>query len=663
MRYTLNSKLRSFCFIYKLLWKNYSKSHKSDIFSDFFPKEKSIIVLRNHKSKIQSNSEPLVQPLEENYLELLSRKLIYDYPDEMDDTSINEIDSMKPSHLFVSLDLFNQIIKNMKFSFNRKQIQKYAKLNGLKNISRCSCDQLIEAILKEIWELKISDNICSDILMVKEIHVNKRDLFFMTRSNKYVLQQWARNYQAKIYIDFDKSILQVEGLKSNIERVEERIVQMAKDIKIEDIDIRCFSMPKYFDDRYISEISSLSGTFIEKIDINRIRITVLRNELESLDNAKMLISMSLISNDSKSYSLIYNNSSNNNSFYYFGEKFSLPWYLRGKKWARWKTIIHRNENNFFPKDKNVKNLLENEYYIAIENGFLKSNSNVISTLYDTRKFLDNHMVYSNNFPKAKVQYDIIFGYVLHDCSLENIYKQFSFFQLGQHFEKNVKNDEIRRIFCSNISRGFPFIHKLKSCYKDGFLDKFYKKTLRLKFVSSPWVRSDLDNSYIEIDLELDNKGSICNTIVKYISCESILDVLLPECGSDLRISRKTFSFLDPNNKLLMEYLNMIQIGITSNKLGISPTLSIEIPSESEDISKVKEYILIRMEYINQIDFKLNKFLLRFLTIEGNMMTGRRVELKLLSSEFSIMNSTIMMLNDQDWRDFINNALMILNKLS
>ncbi|EMR10489.1 hypothetical protein PNEG_01201 [Pneumocystis murina B123] len=639
-----------------------SKFHKNDIFSDFFPKEKSIIVLRKQKSKIQFNSDPLIQPLEEKSLELLSRKLIYDCPDGMDDTSINEIDSMKPSHVFVSLDLFNQIIRNMKFSFNKKQIQKYAKLNGLKNLSRCNRDQLIEAILKEIWGLKISDNICSDILMVKEIYVNKRDLFFMTRSNKYVLQQWARNYQAKIYIDFDKLFLRVEALKSNIERIKERIAQMAKDIKIEDIDIKCFSMPEYFNDRHISEISFLSGAFIEKIDINRIRITTLRNELEPLDNAKILICMSLISNDCKNYSLIYNNSPNNNSFYYFGEKFSLPWFLRRQKWARWKTIIYRNENKFFSKDENVKKLLENEYYIMIENGFLKLNSNVILMLYDIRKFLDIHMVYSNNFSKVKVQYDIIFGYVLHDYSLENIYKQFSIFQLRQYFEKNVKNDEIRRIFCSNISRASSFIHKLKSGYKDEFLDKFYKKILRLKFVPSPWVHSNLDNSYIEIDLELDNKGNICNTMVKYISCESILDVLLPECGSDLRISRKTFSFLDPNNKLLMAYLNMIQIGITSNKLRISSTLSVEIPSESEDVSKAKEYILIRMEYINQFDFKFNKFLLRFLIIEENMKT-RRAELKLLSSEFNIMNSTITKLNDQDWKDFINDALIILNELS
>lgn len=170
MVYFLNFKQKSFFLGYKVLWRNYGNFHKKAIFLDFFPQERSIIVLQKQKSKFRYNVKFSVQPLEEKSLELLSQKLIYDSPNEMIDTSISEIDMMKPNNILVSYDFFNQIVKNIQFSFNRKQIQKYAQLNGLKNISCCNRGQLIERILKEIWKLEISNDICSEILMVKGIY-------------------------------------------------------------------------------------------------------------------------------------------------------------------------------------------------------------------------------------------------------------------------------------------------------------------------------------------------------------------------------------------------------------------------------------------------------------------------------------------------------------
>ncbi|KAG5438398.1 hypothetical protein PCANB_002887 [Pneumocystis canis] len=630
---------------YKIFWRNYGKFPKKDILSDFFSQGRSIIVLQKQKSKFRYNMNSLIEPLEEKSLELLSQKLICDHSNEMIDTSINEIDMMKPNYTLVSLDFFNQIIKNIEFSFNRKQIQNYARFNGLKNISCGTRNHLIVRILREVWKLEISNDIFSDIFTIK--------------GNGFVLRQWAQCCQAKIYVDFDKLLLQVEATKSNIEKLEMKIIELTKGIKVEDIDIGYLSKFGYFSDKYILEISYLSKAFIEKIGTNKIRVIVLQNESGYLEDARKLLCMLLIDKDPRRYSLIYDNSYNNNSFYYFGEKFSLPWFMRKQEWARWKIIANKNEDNFFFKEKSAKKILENEYSIVIENGSLKSCSDVISTLYDIPRFFSNYVTYLNI--KARVEYDITFGYVLHDCLLTNIYKQCSIFELRQHLE-NRKNDETQRIFCSNVAHTPMLIHKLKSCSKGQFLDESYKKFFKLKFVPSPWVYLNLNNSYIEIDLELDKKGNLRYTSAKHIFCESILDVLLPRCRNDLRISQKVFFFLDLNNKWLMEYLNKIRIdSVAINKLHTFSTLYIEFPSELKDIFKIQEYVLVKTEYINQVDFRLNNFLLRFLNIEGNLSTGRRTELKLLFSYHNIDDS-LTVLNSQEWRDFVDDANIIVNEL-
>ncbi|KAG5519364.1 hypothetical protein PMAC_001990 [Pneumocystis sp. 'macacae'] len=662
MVYFLNFKQKSFFFVYKVLWRNYGNFYKKNIIlSDSFPQERSIIVLRKQRSKFRYNVKSLVQPLEEKSLELLSQKLIYGCPNRMIDTSMSEIDKMKPNNTLVSHDFFDQIVKNIEFSFNRKQIQKYAQFNGLKNMSSSSRSQLIKRILKEVWKLQVSSDICSDIFMVKEIRSNKRDIFFITRLNGLILRQWELDYQAKIYIDFDRLVLQVKAARSNIEKLEMEMIKMAERINIEDIDIEYLSKSSYFNDIYISEISSLTETFIEKISVNRIRIMTLGNQ-ESLEDAKRLLYMLLTVNDHKSYSLIYDNSQSNNSFYYFGEKFSLPLFLRKKEWVRWRSILNKDKNIFFKKEFSKK-LLESKYKVAIENGFIKSNSDLTLMLYDVPAFFDNYVTYSTIFSK-RTYYDITFGYILHDFSLKNVYKQSFISGLMEHFEENQKNYMIPKIFCSNISHASMFIYKLKSNYKDRFLNESYKKIFRLKFVPSPRTCLSINGlPYIEIDLEMDHKGDFSDIKVKYVFDENILDVLLPQCRNDIRIFKKVFFFLDLNNKSLMAYLNKICLSSMSiDKLQTSSVLYLDLPLEFKNIYKIQEYVLVTVEYINQSDFKFNKFLLRLLNIEGNTHSGRRIELKLLFLDFG-KDFLETVLSSQDWEDFINDANIIVNELS
>lgn len=113
----------------------------------------------------------------------------------------------------------------------------------------------------------------------------------------------------------------------------------------------------------------------------------------------------------------------------------------------------------------------------------------------------------------------------------------------------------------------------------------------------------------------------------------------------------------------MTYLNKIRFDTMSiNKLQTPSILYIDLPLEFKNIYKTQEYVLVAVEYINQTDLKFNKFLLRLMNIEGNISSGRRTELKLLSLDFD-KDSLETVLSSQDWKDFINDANMIVNELS
>ncbi|KAI5792430.1 mitochondrial inner-membrane-bound regulator-domain-containing protein [Peziza echinospora] len=546
---------------------------------------RKLLILQMPAPRPRRRAVPLSAEVDDEELDQLSSNLLVFEKESTPDASQFAISLLKPFGVTrVSKLRYQQLFDQLLNQFNKDQLQSYISFvrekiqkkdarvgKGTKKVD------LGTVILKEIWGVQIDEEISEreDLIIQKRLPMSKEDIYFLIGQNGRNLRRWAQEFHARITVNVQESFVEFEAVEANIEALEKKIPEHLDQKISEDIDLSAISRITQFNKAYVSGISTMTETYIHNISDHIYRVLALGPSTAPIEDARRLIFDSHELQFRRSYSLAVDSSFSpgaedagdlRGALYSAVEDRSLPWMLRGKDWARWRSVKGKVPDlTMSPIQQKISSLIkaatqspENPKPI---DRWEKAQASLETTdltqdMETVKALLDDGISTSPELPPPS--YSATLGYVLHNSGME---------QRKLNTLESVLNAGSERVFCENIpgltyaTSRLNLVDEAASAQSwglpvpDGWTSptgnsetpartpptEFRKHTLVLKFSPSPWAHPDSFESYppVEMILELDPvTGEYKNPQVLAMESNSMADLMLPSKECDIRFKRR-----------------------------------------------------------------------------------------------------------------------------
>ncbi|KAE8146420.1 mitochondrial inner-membrane-bound regulator-domain-containing protein [Aspergillus avenaceus] len=381
------------------------------------------------------------------------------------------------------------------------------KAKGLKGKER-----MVEKILRDCWQLGIDGEVGQ-----LDIHLPSRSLHLLLYSDYFSFEELAELHEAKIDITQSLGLVRITGKQHACRNIGEMVHDATTRIREEELDIyvpdgvRAKVKNSLFSADFMSWISMTYKIVFEQDDKGPTKMFYLNENKPNVD--AMLRTLNLAIYDMKKPSIpfgTYLSSSEPIDTYDIDPESNVPWLETQKAWFRWaapstQAAVHRvQETPFFDNhetrlsDELLKLLREPSQTNKLQAGSAEVHESVTAAvgrcLFLRKPFSGVQAITASQLGKVSPP----------------------------------------RTFTTDIPRVMPFLQKLST--------NLHEKSMqphRIHLVPSPRYAAAFPPLEVELAVSPFRANPECHIqSVKAVYTDSKVDYLLPECGLDLRFSRK-----------------------------------------------------------------------------------------------------------------------------
>ncbi|KAL7275427.1 Protein that coordinates expression of mitochondrially-encoded proteins [Rhizina undulata] len=624
--------------------------------------------------RVKTNKAPLASAELED---LSAAILTYEREAVLDATKM-EISLLRPARLKVSKERYKQLSGQLAAAFNRDQLMCYYSAETadgkivpeIRKHARKS--DVLDAILRQKWGVQVAEEIAEreDVVRKKQFGSNRREIFFLIGRDGRVLRDWAHTYSARITVNVKDSTIQLEASQANIERIMAMKETFLKDTLEEDIDLTGVSRLGGFDEKFITPIARITGTFIERVSENSLRMSSLGPERrENLDDARRLLFTSLDLHFRTTYSLLYSSPpsklDHSGALFPVYEDQSLPWRFRDREWGRWRTVRSKQSPTHLPPPKSETSP-EDKYPTHGEKNTFMTPSQALLDVSEVRRILDARVDAATaggverGEEERKTTYEAVLGHLLHSPPGNSP---------AQKIHDFIKTPR-QRVLCNNVPGATflthhmsPLLPSASETSESSETERYQTQKFTIKFTPSPWKYPQSFERYptLSMTLSVDREsGEPHSPVVEAVQGESVADVMVPTADCDVRFVRREAVYIGVEEAEMKSWLHGSRLNIFGRGLRakaglkvrvpgwmISPTpspvseVSVEGEGEGEVNGELVEYIYSGMEFRREVIFPLTlqakageeerEARIVHAIVEGGVTGGRRTEIKVVAS--------------------------------
>ena len=332
---------------------------------------------------------------------------------------LDSIVLMKPLNDILSVKRYDQISYDLIRAYTVAQLREFCIKNivfipngSVPFIKRSPKKILTEMILKQIWGLKISDQIneSTDVIIEKTIQLTRRELFLIVSRNGQIPRSWTKSGARVVILGEEQKII-IRSTANTYDWILASLHKTLQTVHNSTIDLNPYQIPNLTSTLPLRRIQLLSNTYLEPHNDNKLMASAL--SYKDLDHARRLITYSTKVRPCTSDTYIFDESNLTKSILSkVIDDEALDWNERSKNWYRWQKIKTKESNDIDNMECRKLSIMTDENDDIKESGEATTYDSVADVVVST---LLNEKIKSYIPDSSRpLTFSASFGYVLHE---------------------------------------------------------------------------------------------------------------------------------------------------------------------------------------------------------------------------------------------------------
>ncbi|KAI5853357.1 mitochondrial inner-membrane-bound regulator-domain-containing protein [Tricharina praecox] len=498
-----------------------------------------------------------ISPLDKLQLANLSNAVLTYEMEALLDATKMEISLARPLEPRVSQQRYDQLYNQLSHAFNMTQLQDYFESSLPEDTTTppehrryTRKPDVIHAVMRDRWKMIVAEEIAEreDVIVLKDINITTRDIFFLIGEDGRILRQWAESSAARITVDVAKGLLSIQASLASIEKIEKALAETLKAVITEEFSITATNRIAPLRDEFIPTISRLTNTFIENISPDALRISTLGPSRHNLDDARRLLISSIDLQLRTNSCLLYNPPIINSemvALYPTSELASLPWTARNREWGRVKPVVQNKKITRAAADR----LTYKSADVIRRVG--SGDRGYISTVWEALSEI-SEKANSTLDQRFSTKYEATIGHLLYAINTDDYN-----IRTTKDYELDIMRflqlfHDKPRVFGHTFA-GIPVFSQDPIRRSDFEIpappleNATSKEYFQLRFLPSPWAHPSVFEQYppIRMTFSIDEStGSPQTPQIFALGSESHADLMLPRFSCDLKFARRQEGYLE-----------------------------------------------------------------------------------------------------------------------